>query len=344
MNTLTDYRHLARRRVAVIVALAVALGVAAALALACGGATLSWPDWLAVLTHGFGAASGPAARIVFEVRLPRVLAAALAGAILGLTGLASQTLFRNPLASPHVTGVTSGAAAGAVAGMLLGPASWGVLVVPLFGVAGGLLVATVVYLIGRSGASLGPTVLLAGIALGAFASSLTSGALYLAGERLQTVVFWLMGGFWRVGWREVGVFAGLAAACLVVLGLAAPAMNVLLTGERSAGDLGVEVRRCQQLLLGVVAVGTAGVVGHVGTIGFVGLVVPHLLRLAMGGDHRHLVPACALGGALLLLLADTLARTLAVPAEIPVGVLTSLVGAPVFLWMLLRQRRGGLAG
>ena len=281
-------------------------------------------------------------RILFETRLPRVLVALLAGGVMGMTGLASQTLFRNPLASPHVTGVSGGAALGAVAGMLLCGKWIGFAAVPLLGVAGGLAAALTVYGIGCSAQHrFGQTVLLAGIAIGALCGALTSGALYLAGERLQTLVFWLMGGLWQAGWREVRILLPLCGGCFLMSLWLAPAMNVLLAGERSAHDLGVNVRRLQSWLLLLVAVGTSIVVSLTGVIGFVCLVVPHLLRLLFGGDHRTLAPACALGGALLLVGADTLARTIAAPAEVPVGILTSLVGAPLFLWMLLRRNGGG---
>jgi len=281
-------------------------------------------------------------RILLGSRLPRLLVAASCGAALALAGLAAQALFRNPLASPYVVGVSGGAAVGAVAAMLLVGRCTGVpyASLPAFSIAGGLGVTWVVFSLGRRGGSFGHSLLLAGIAIGAICSSLTAGALYLAGERLQTLVFWLMGGFWRASWRDVLLMLPVATATLIGLVVLAPAMNVALVGERSAHDLGVNVPRLQAVLLGLIAVGTAVAVSIAGVIGFVGLVVPHLLRLAVGGDHRRLVPLTAAGGALLLVTADTLGRTLAAPTEVPVGILTSLVGAPVFLWLLLRRGSG----
>ena len=152
-----------------------------------------------------------------------------------------------------------------------------------------------------------------------------------------------MGGLWQATWSDVLIMLPLMSICLIGMLLLAPAMNVALAGQRSARDLGVNVRRLQSLLLFFLAVTTAVAVSRTGVIGFVGLIVPHLLRLTIGADHRGLVPASALGGALLLLTADTIARTAAAPVEIPVGILTALVGAPTFLWML-QYRAGGRAG
>jgi len=278
-------------------------------------------------------------RILLTARLPRIFLAAAVGASLALAGLAAQTLFRNPLASPYIVGVSSGAALAAVAAMLMvGTAGMTFGLLPAFSIAGGLAVTAIVFLLARKGRAFGHSLLLAGIAIGAFCSSLTAGAMYLAGERLQTMVFWLMGGFWRANWRDATIMVPVAGASLLTLTLLAPAMNVALVGDRSARDLGVSVRRLQGALLLCLAVTTATAVSLTGIIGFVGLVVPHLLRLAIGADHWRLVPASALGGALLLVVADTLARMVAAPAEVPVGIVTALVGAPAFLWLL--QRRG----
>ena len=327
--------------VAMLVAL---VALASVVALSTGGVDIPPGEVWARLARGVcgGGSVDATDRIVGGTRLPRILLALSVGGCMGMSGLASQALFRNPLASPYVIGVSNGAAVGAVLGMLLlgsGGGSFGGVALSLLS---GLAVAMAVCRLAKRGGRFGLSLLLAGVAVGAFCSALTSGALYLAGERLQTLVFWLMGGLWQATWRDVFLVAPVFAACFVLLRLMAPAMNVALVGERSAGDLGVNVRRLQLALLWIVAVTTALSVSLTGVIGFVGLVVPHLLRLAMGADHRGLVPATALGGALLLLAADTLARTLAAPAEIPVGILTALIGAPIFLWLLQRRGTGGV--
>ena len=325
-----------------ILGLLAAILLTSVLALAAGSVMLSPQEalrqcWLGMCGQDGGSVS---ARILLTTRLPRIVLALAVGAAMGLAGVASQTLFRNPLASPYVVGVSNGAAVGAVAGMLLVGKTVGFAAVPLFSVTCGLLVAAAVFFLARRGGNFGHSLLLAGIAISAFCSALTAGALYLAGERLQTLVFWLMGGLWQATWRDVLLMLPVGGVCWVVLTVLAPAMNVALIGERSARDLGVNVPPLQKWLLLVVAVTTSVAVSLTGVIGFIGLVVPHLLRLVIGADHRGLLPASALGGALLLLAADTLARTAAAPAEIPVGILTALIGSPVFLWLLQRRRDG----
>ncbi len=324
----------------VLIILGAATLLAAFVALMVGGAAISPQEVLRQCWQVLGGQTPDdvTGRILFETRLPRIILALAVGAAMGLAGLASQTLFRNPLASPYVMGVSSGAAVGAVFGMLLVGRVIGFAAVPVFSVATGLAVTAAVFILARRGGHFGQSLLLAGIAVSAFCSALTAAALYLAGERLQTLVFWLMGGLWQSAWRDALVMAPATAACFTALVFLAPAMDVALVGERSARDLGVNVRRLQNGLLILVAATTSVAVSLTGVIGFVGLIVPHLLRMAIGAGHRGLVPACAVGGALLLLVADTLARTVAAPAEVPVGILTALVGAPVFLWLL--QRRG----
>jgi iron complex transport system permease protein len=323
---------------AVISALGLALLVATGASLCVGSVRLSPREVLARVGRAalYRSPWDTADRVLLEVRLPRVALAASVGASLALAGLASQALFRNPLATPSVLGVSHGAALGAVVAML---AAGGGNRVPLGGFLGGLGVAWLVFALGRRGTYFSHGLLLAGIAIASLGSALTTAALYLAGERLQSVVFWLMGGLWQANARAALFMLAVALAATGMLLARARALNVLLAGETSARDLGVDVPRLQGTLLLLISVSAASAVSLTGVIGFIGLVVPHLLRLALGGDHRRLVPASALGGALLLLAADALARTLAAPAEVPVGVFTALLGAPVFLWLL--QRKGG---
>jgi len=317
--------------------------LAGLVALMVGGANLTPGRITSALWEGLRGhpMDGAAVRIVLGIRLPRIVLALLIGSGMGLAGLASQTLFRNPLASPYVLGVSNGAAVGAVVAMLLVGKLIGYAAVPITSVLGGLVVSATVFGLARRSDHFGHSLLLAGIAVSAFCAALTAAALYLAGERLQTLVFWLMGGLWQATWQDVMLILPVTATALIGLIILAPAMNVALVGERSAGDLGVNVRRFQVMLLLTICVTTAVAVAVSGVIGFVGLIVPHLLRMLAGADHRGLVPASAAGGALLLLIADTVARTAAAPAEIPVGIITALVGAPVFLWFLHRRASGG---
>ncbi|MGQ9651547.1 MAG: FecCD family ABC transporter permease [Phycisphaerae bacterium] len=281
-------------------------------------------------------------RILFEARMPRLLLAAGTGVILSLAGLAAQTLFLNPLASPYVIGVSSGSALGAVmAIMLLDPLGLGFGLVPVSSAACGVAITGVLFLMARGGRHPSQTLLLAGIAIGSLCAALTAGVLYLAEERLQTLVFWMMGGFWRATWRDAAILLPLAAISWTLIRLLSPAMDVLLLGSRSAHDIGVNVPRTVQLLLVLIGATTAVAVSLCGVIGFVDLIVPHLLRPIVGAGHRRLSSACALVGGTIMILADLVARTLASPAEIPVGIVTAIFGSPVFLWLLLRRSSQG---
>ena len=310
--------------------LAAGVLLTAGAALCFGGVEVAPQRVFSIIFHAMAGhrESDPATRIVLNLRLPRVVLVVAVGAALSLAGVAAQTLFRNPLASPYVLGVANGAAVGAVAVMLTVGNALGRIVTPAASLCGGLLTAGIVLVMARRSDRLGHSLLLAGIAVSAFCSALTAAALYVAGQRLRTLVFWLMGGMWLAGWRDVLLVLPIATATLLGLAALAPAMNVALAGERAAADLGVNVRRLHLFLLIAVSVPTAAAVATSGVIGFVGLIVPHFARRIVGADHRRLIPASAAGGAMLLLVADTLARTVAAPAEIPLGVVTALVGRP----------------
>lgn len=327
-----------------IVVLAILLVVSAVVALMVGSVHVPPGEiasrcWQVVRGAGHWDATD---RILFDARMPRILLAAGAGAILSLAGLAAQTLFLNPLASPYVIGVSSGSALGAVMTiLLLGPLGAGFGLVPVTSAACGIAITGVLFLMARGGRHLSQTLLLAGIAIGSLCAALTAGALYLAEERLQTLVFWMMGGFWRATWRDLAVLLPMVAISWTLIRLLSPAMDVLLLGSRSAHDIGVNVPRTVQLLLVLVGATTAVAVSLCGVIGFVDLIVPHLLRPIVGASHRRLAPACAIAGGTIMILADLVARTLASPAEIPVGIVTAILGSPVFLWLLLRRSSQG---
>lgn len=281
-------------------------------------------------------------RIITVIRLPRLLAALAAGTMLAWCGLVFQTLLRNPLASPSVVGVSNGAALGAVVGLLLaGNALWmQSWLVPSFSLAGGTAAMLLVVLLERRSLH-SQALLLNGLSIGLLCSALSTGLLFFAHERLESVVFWLMGGLGQAGW-PTALILSLAALALGVLLLAlAPALNVLALGEQAARDLGLEAGRLQRLLFFAVSVAIAVCVSLVGPIGFIGLVVPHLLRLLVGSDHRRLLWLTGLGGAVLLSVADLLGRTVVAPSEIPAGVFTALIGTPVFVWLLQRRTTPG---
>lgn len=296
-----------------------------------GAGSASWADLLRLVSGG--TVSDSARTILLELRLPRLLAAVLAGGMLGAAGCTTQNLFRNDLASPHVLGVVNAAALGAVIGLFLPGIG---LTVPAMVFAA--LSLGILFLIGRRRSWDGATLILAGIAVNAFTSALTSGALYLADERLSSLVFWLLGGFWRITWSDVILLAAVGLAGCGILSRLAPELDMLLLGDRSAELAGVRMKLLKPLLMLTVAALSASVVSCCGVIGFVGLAVPHMVRMLCGGTFRRLLPGSILAGGFLLLLADLAARTVAAPQEIPVGILTSLAGGPFFFYLLLRRR------
>lgn len=294
----------------------------------------------AVLT---GEGDDRAALIIGQIRLPRVLLAALMGAVLGVSGAAMQGLFRNPLADPSLIGVTAGASLGAALVIVLGGgpgAGYSALTLVSIGAfAGGAVAVVFVYRLSTSpsGTSVA-TMLLAGIAITALAGALGSLLEFHAdNDMLRRISLWKMGGMDGASYPRLLIAGPVAAALLLALPRHAGALNALLLGESEARHLGIDVDRTKIALIGWVAVGVGTSVALVGTIAFVGLVVPHIVRMLVGPDHRVLLPASALAGALLLVVADTLSRTVMAPTELPVGIITAIVGVPFFV-SLLRQR------
>ncbi|MFD7278419.1 FecCD family ABC transporter permease [Streptomyces sp. NPDC059862] len=295
-----------------------------------------------------GAASDRVAEsVLWNVRFPRIVLALLVGASLGCAGALMQGVFGNPLAEPGTIGVSSGAAVGAVAGISLGLNFLGNWTVPALAFAGGLGTVLLVYAMSRSGGRTEVvTLILTGIAVNAFTGALIGLFIFFADTAaVNQITFWQLGSLAQATWPKVLAVLPCAAAGLVLAPLYARRLDLLSLGERPARHLGVDVERLRIVLVLVIALLTAAAVSVSGIIGFVGLVVPHLLRMAAGPGHRFLVPGSALGGAAVLLAADLAARTLAAPAELPLGVLTALVGSPFFFWLLRRTRRrqGGWA-
>lgn len=282
--------------------------------------------------------------IILAVRLPRVILAALVGLALGVSGTAFQGLFRNPMADPYLIGVSSGAAAGAVVGIAMHLEARAVTmgVVPLLAFAGATATVFVVYRLARRGNRVPVAdLLLAGVAVGAVLSALVSAITVFSQRDLRQIIFWLMGGFSGRGWDYVLAVAPYILAGTAVLAFYTRDLNALQLGEEAAGHLGIEVESLKRYLIIAATLATGAAVAASGVIGFVGLVVPHALRLVLGPDHRTLLPASGLAGAVLLVLADLLARVVVPPAEIPVGIITALLGGPFFVYLLRRSRRGG---
>ena len=280
--------------------------------------------------------------IVIDIRLPRVMLAGLVGAALAAAGATYQGLFRNPLADPYLIGVAQGAALGAVIGFLL-PSGWHALgfgIIPLLAFTGALISTTVVYLLARVGKTLPVTTLiLAGVALGALLSSIVSYLIISSGDKLHSIMFWLMGSFSLSQWSEAIMVLPYMLVGLVVLLLYARSLNLMQLDEEQAQQLGINVERLKLILLGAATLITAAAVSFVGIIGFVGIIIPHAVRLIWGADYRFLLPLSILTGAIFLILADILARTVLAPTEIPIGVITAICGAPFFLYLLRRRKR-----
>ncbi|MGI6412919.1 MAG: FecCD family ABC transporter permease [Syntrophomonadaceae bacterium] len=287
----------------------------------------SWPD-----THQ---------SIIVLLRLPRVLLAGMVGAGLALAGAAFQGLLRNPMADPYVIGVSSGAALGAVIGMLLQSVlGFNIpMAVPGFAFIFAMATIFVVYELARTGSQVPVmTLLLAGIAVGSLLSALVSLCMYLSGSQLHQLVFWLMGGFSGRGWIYVHIFLPYGLLGAGVIFIYSRELNVLLLGEEPAQHLGIEVEKVKRNLLIAAALITGACVAVGGLIGFVGLIIPHIVRMLIGPDHRLLLPAVAALGGVVLILADLAARVVVAPGELPVGIVTALLGAPFFIYLLRKQK------
>ncbi|PSJ59708.1 FecCD family ABC transporter permease [Mesorhizobium soli] len=334
-----------------IVLLAVLLGVTVLLSLASGASDASAlavaRDWLFPSMSDGSPLSERDRIIVYDIRLPRVVLGVLIGSALAVSGAVMQGLFRNPLADPGLVGVSAGAGLGAIVvivlgGTMLGPllAILDIYTLPLAAFAGGLATTLILYRVAtRRGQTSIATMLLAGIALGAMAGAFSGIMVYLADDRqLRDLTFWGLGSLAGATWTKIAAAGPIIALALIASPFLARGLNALALGEAAAHHLGIPVQRFKNVAIVSVAAATGASVAVSGGIGFVGIVVPHLLRLLIGPDNRYLLPASALLGASMLLLADAISRIIVAPAELPIGIITAAVGGPFFLWILLRKR------
>lgn len=354
-STLPDYKTRARWRSPWTLGLALLLALVAMLAVSVNSGYMPFsPGEIfevlrGKLSGGLPNLSENRVIVLWEVRLPRLMTALLAGAALGLSGAIFQGLLLNPLADPYTLGVSSGAACGAaiviVTGLLVPGLSF--LNTPWALTCGAFIVASltlalVIALARDEQKHLSPTnLILAGVIMSAILSAAISFIKYLAGEQVSSIIFWLLGSFVARTWTDAGLVLAFFLPALVAALWSAVDLNIMTLGARSAETLGVNTRRVRLRLLAAASLAASAAVSVAGIIGFVGLIVPHLVRLVTGPDHRSLLPLSALGGALLLLSADTVVRAI-LPGEIPVGVLTALLAGPVFL-VIFRRRMGRLA-
>lgn len=353
MTALKRRRSGERRRIggpALLGLLSVMLLVAAGAACSMGAYPVPVGEVLGEVGRRLGLVSGApldpvGSSLLWEVRFPRVVLGVLVGGSLGAAGAAMQGMVRNPLAEPGVVGVSSGAALGGVAVIVFGISPFGAFTLPLAALAAGLAtVALVAASARRDGRMEVVTLVLTGIAVNAFVGAVIGLLMFLSSDaELRGITFWTLGSLAQATWTKVGLVVPFAVAGLAAALAVSRQLDLLALGEAAARHLGVDVRRLQRTILFSVAALTAAAVAVSGQILFIGLVVPHLVRLAVGPGHRILLPASTLLGAVFLVVADLVARTIAAPAELPLGVLTALIGAPWFL-VLLRRTRAGQGG
>jgi len=291
-----------------------------------------------------GAGAETFTSIIWKIRLPRTALVALTGAALGISGASYQGLFRNPLADPYLIGVASGAGLGAVIAMSIKwqYSFWGLMAIPLAAFIAALLTVSVVYAIARIGNTVPTTnLILAGVAISSFATSLTSFLMLRSTNEVRRALGWLLGGSIQGGWTPILAILPFLIIGVTILLFNGHALNLLQFGDDQAQQLGLNVTRRRALILVAASLITATAVSFSGIIGFIGLIVPHLMRLWFGADYRRLLPLSLLGGASALLISDVIARVALAPQEIPVGIITALAGAPFFLWVLRRSKNQG---
>ncbi len=343
------------RRVPAAVLLPV-LAIALLAAVVAGGAIGAYhitpAEVLGSIAHRIGLNVGPIPmgigdQVLWEIRFPRVVLAMVVGGSLGCAGAVMQGSFANPLAEPGVVGVSSGAVAGAVAHIVFGFFIAGTWSITIAAFVGGLVTVLGVYLAARSnGRTEVVTLVLTGIAVNALTGAMIGLLTYFSDDaQLRSITFWTLGSVGGATWPKVFVVLPVALVGIALAWTLAHRLDLLALGERPAAHLGVDVERLRVTSLVIVAMLTAAAVAVSGVVLFVGLVIPHLVRMVSGPKHTLLIPASALGGALILVIADLIARVAVAPAELPLGVLTSLVGSPVFFWLLrrTRARQGGWA-
>lgn len=327
----------AKKTTILLVLLLLFLGIALLLGLAFGSTGGIREVW-SFLVNG-QQDQGTLSAIIWQIRLPRVVLAAVTGATLSLGGLVFQALLRNPLAEPYILGVSGGSAVGAISGMLLGLTIFPGVALTAF--SGSMF--TLLVVLGLASGQLSEqrnSLLLGGVMINAFYSAVITFLISLSPQTSQVhqILFWLMGDFSMQNTEQLIILAPILPCMVIIFVLARP-MNLLLLGEESAASMGVDVRLIRLILLSTTSLMVSLVVCQAGLVGFVGLTVPHIFRMLLGSDHRLLVPACVLGGASYLIGCDLLARTVSGNGEIPVGIITALVGAPLFIFLLWRSKR-----
>ncbi len=281
-------------------------------------------------------------KIISQIRLPRIFISVFVGIALACAGVIFQGIFRNPMADPYIIGVSAGASLGATAGIILvsGLKLLSISTASIFAFGGAIGVTFLVYNISKIRAKISVvTLLLAGVALSSLISAINSFILIFRSQDMAKVIFWLMGGLTSASWQQFYIIAPTITVLLIFVGFFLKDLNLISLGDERASQLGVETERVKKIMLVLASLIAAAAVSVSGIIGFVGLITPHIMRLAVGPDHKALYPASAIAGAIVLLFSDTLARTVLQPREIPVGIITSIIGVPFFIYLLLRSKK-----
>ena len=342
-----------RKGLGLLAALGASLVVLVIVSVGSGAVEISPADTVRILVHRFtgwqmsGSTDPQLDAVLWTIRLPRVVLSILVGAALGMSGAALQGVFRNPLADPALIGVSSGAALGAVGAIVFGASAFGVWTLPVAAFVGAVVMSAVVFTLAyRNGRVEVVTLVLCGVAVNALCGAGIGLLITVADDaQLRDISFWQLGSVGGATWPLVAACLPFVLVALIVLPTCARSLDLFVLGEREARHLGVSVERIRFVVIGLAALATGATVAVAGILGFVGLIVPHLVRLVNGPSHRILLPASALGGAVVLTLADLVARIIAVPREVPLGVVSALLGAPIFLWLIRRSRQqfGGFA-
>lgn len=339
----TVYKKMSR----VLPAMLVLLLFVIVLAVATGAVYVPLDRSFKIILAGMGLIDDPGlpqnqVSIIYMVRLPRVLIACLAGSALAASGTVMQGMFRNPMADPGILGVSSGAGLGAVIAISLGFSAGSIYLLPLFAASGAIIAVVLIYSLSLRKGSISPlTLILSGLAVSTFIGAVTQLILTRSNDyEVRSYIFWTMGGLNGMMWEQVRLVAGPVIILVLVLLIFSRDLNLLLLGEEEARSVGLEPTRSRKLLLVITSLITATAVSVCGPVSFVGLIVPHIMRLITGPDHRILLPASALGGAIFLTGCDILSR-LPARGEISVGIITSMLGAPFFLYLLIKTRREG---
>lgn len=346
-ESIAKYKKLKGKRAGLIFVLAAGLAAMTIIAFAVGGSSVGLADMFASIGDyitGAGDVSDTQKYIALDIRLPRVLTGIVSGAALALAGLLMQGIFQNPLVSPYTLGISNAASFGASLAIIffsgVSAVTMGYYMTPLLAFSFSVIAMVLVFVVAKVGGYSTKTLVLTGVAIGYLFSSLVSLMKYVANvDSLPDLVYWQMGSVAHTTWIQFYIILGVFGVCTVISLILSWDLNIMTLGKDEATALGVNFKRIQTITFIMTTILTAVTVSFTGVIGFVGLVAPHVTRMLVGNDYRYCIPASALTGSLLLLAADTIARTVIAPSELPVGIITSLVGVPFYIYLVLRRNK-----